>query len=49
MGFARERLAGYAAPKSVRFIDEVPKSLVGKLLRRAARDPFWKGRGRRIG
>ena len=44
----RERLAGYKVPKSVRFIDEVPKSAVGKLLRRAVRDPFWEGRERRI-
>ncbi|MGB3865972.1 MAG: AMP-binding protein [Xanthobacteraceae bacterium] len=49
MAFARERLAGYKVPKSVHFIDEVPKSPVGKLLRRAVRDPFWKGRERRIG
>ena len=49
MAFARERLAGYKVPKSVHFIDEVPKSPVGKLLRRAVRDPFWKDRDRRIG
>ncbi|MCO5129988.1 MAG: AMP-binding protein [Xanthobacteraceae bacterium] len=49
MAFARERLAGYKVPKSVHFIDEVPKSPVGKLLRRAVRDPFWQGRDRRIG
>jgi acyl-CoA synthetase (AMP-forming)/AMP-acid ligase II len=45
---ARTRLAGYKIPKSVRFIDEVPKSAVGKLLRRAVREPFWAGRERRI-
>lgn len=48
IAFARDRLAGYKVPKSVRFIDEVPKSPVGKLLRRAVRDPFWAGRERRI-
>jgi fatty-acyl-CoA synthase len=46
--FARESLAAYKAPKDVRFIDEVPKSAVGKLLRRAVRDPFWAGLERRI-
>jgi acyl-CoA synthetase (AMP-forming)/AMP-acid ligase II len=40
--FARERLASYKVPKSVRFIEQIPKSAVGKLLRRALRDPLWK-------
>jgi acyl-CoA synthetase (AMP-forming)/AMP-acid ligase II len=40
--FAHERLAGYKIPKSVRFIDQIPKSAVGKVLRRALRDPLWK-------
>jgi fatty-acyl-CoA synthase len=40
--FTRERLASYKVPKSVRFIDQVPKSAVGKVLRRALRDPLWK-------
>ena len=46
--FSRAALAAYKAPKDVRFIDEIPKSPVGKLLRRAVRDPFWAGRERRI-
>jgi fatty-acyl-CoA synthase len=45
---ARARLAGYKVPKSVRFIGEIPKSPVGKPMRRALRDPFWEGRERRI-
>lgn len=45
---ARAALAGYKVPKSVRFIDEIPKSAVGKLLRRAVREPFWQGHERRI-
>ncbi|MGB5598550.1 MAG: AMP-binding protein, partial [Thiothrix litoralis] len=34
----REHLAAYKVPKSVVFIDEVPKSAVGKMLRRELRD-----------
>jgi len=41
--FTRERLASYKVPKSVRFIEQIPKSAVGKVLRRALRDPLWKG------
>src|SRR5215471_12810528 len=42
--FVRTRLASYKVPKSIRFINEIPKSAVGKLLRRALRDPLWKDR-----
>ncbi len=42
--FTRERLASYKVPKSVRFIEQIPKSAVGKVLRRALRDPLWKTR-----
>jgi fatty-acyl-CoA synthase len=41
IGFCRERLAAYKAPKTVHFVDEIPKSPVGKLLRRALREPLW--------
>jgi fatty-acyl-CoA synthase len=44
----RKRLAGYKAPSSVRFVAELPKSPVGKVLRRALRDPLWEGRERPI-
>ncbi len=35
--FCRERLAGYKVPKQVVFMDELPKSSVGKILRRELR------------
>ncbi|HEY5531839.1 MAG TPA: long-chain fatty acid--CoA ligase [Candidatus Anoxymicrobiaceae bacterium] len=36
--FTRENLAAYKVPKSVEFIDELPKTAVGKILRRELRD-----------
>lgn len=36
--FARENLTGYKVPKLVEFRDELPKSNVGKILRRELRD-----------
>jgi acyl-CoA synthetase (AMP-forming)/AMP-acid ligase II len=45
---AHVHLAGYKAPKSVRFVEAIPLSPVGKPLRRALREPFWIGRERRI-
>ncbi len=40
----RSRLAGYKVPKHVHFVDALPLSAVGKVLRRALRDPLWEGR-----
>jgi fatty-acyl-CoA synthase len=45
---AHAHLAGYKAPKAVRFVESIPLSAVGKPLRRALREPFWAGRERRI-
>jgi acyl-CoA synthetase (AMP-forming)/AMP-acid ligase II len=38
MAFARERLAGYKLPTSVRFIDALPKNASNKIVRRRLRD-----------
>ena len=34
IGFCRERLAAFKAPRQVEFRHELPKSMVGKILRR---------------
>ena len=36
--YCRENLTGYKRPKKVEFRDELPKTNVGKILRRALRD-----------
>lgn len=36
--FCRERLTGYKIPRQVEFRDELPKTAVGKILKRALRD-----------
>ena len=38
VGYCREHLAAYKVPKFVEFISELPKSAVGKILRRKLRD-----------
>jgi long-chain acyl-CoA synthetase len=38
VAFCKERLAAYKAPKSVEFRDALPKSTVGKILRRILAD-----------
>jgi acyl-CoA synthetase (AMP-forming)/AMP-acid ligase II len=44
----RANLASYKKPQSVDFVDELPKSPVGKILRRAVREPYWAGKDRRV-
>jgi long-chain acyl-CoA synthetase len=38
VAFCKERLAPYKVPKLVEFIDALPKSAVGKILRRELQD-----------
>jgi long-chain acyl-CoA synthetase len=38
IAFAKERLAAYKYPRQVEFLDEVPKTVTGKLLRRELRE-----------
>ncbi|MDP6689057.1 MAG: long-chain-fatty-acid--CoA ligase, partial [Alphaproteobacteria bacterium] len=38
IAFCRENLTAYKVPKQIAFIDELPKSPVGKILRRELRD-----------
>ncbi|HKW71675.1 MAG TPA: AMP-binding protein [Candidatus Dormibacteraeota bacterium] len=48
IAFCGERLAGYKKPRSVDFVDELPRDAAGKLLKRKLREPYWAGAGRRI-
>ena len=48
IAFCGERLAGYKKPRSIDFVDELPRDAAGKLLKRGLRDPYWAGAGRRI-
>ncbi len=37
------------APKSIDVVDEIPRSAVGKVLKRKLRDKYWAGQARRVG
>ena len=39
--FCREHIAGYKAPRSVEFVDELPMSGAGKILKRELRRAYW--------
>lgn len=47
--FCKQHLAGYKCPKQIEFWNTLPRTVVGKLLRRDVRNKFWAGRERQIG
>jgi long-chain acyl-CoA synthetase len=46
--FCRERLAHYKSPRSVDFVDQMPRDPNGKVRKRELREPYWAGRERKI-
>jgi acyl-CoA synthetase (AMP-forming)/AMP-acid ligase II len=48
INFTRTRIAGYKTPKSVDFIEALPRNPSGKILRRNLRDPYWAGKDRQV-
>jgi long-chain acyl-CoA synthetase len=48
ISFCAARLAGYKKPRTVDFVEELPRDAAGKLLKRRIREPYWAGTGRHI-
>jgi fatty-acyl-CoA synthase len=46
---SRTLIAGYKTPKTIDFIDVLPRNPSGKVLRRELREPYWQGHERRVG
>ena len=46
--FCQGKMAGYERPKSVDFVDALPKSPYGKILKREIREWYWKDQERRV-
>jgi long-chain acyl-CoA synthetase len=46
--FARSRLAAFKTPRSIEFVNELPRLDSGKIQRRLVRERFWAGRDRQI-
>jgi fatty-acyl-CoA synthase len=44
----RQHLGGFKVPKSVEFIDSLPKGGTGKILKKVLREKYWAGRERRV-
>jgi acyl-CoA synthetase (AMP-forming)/AMP-acid ligase II len=48
IAFCKEHLAGYKAPRSIEFVESLPKNPQGKILKREMRENYWQGRERKI-
>jgi len=48
VGFARERLPKFKVPRSVDFVDSLPRSAAGKIQRGKVRAKYWQGHSRQI-
>jgi len=46
--FCRDKLASFKKPKSVEFLDELPKTGSGKIYKKVLRDKYWQGIGRKV-
>ncbi len=46
--YCREQLAGYKRPRSIDFVDELPRTGTGKVQKAKLRAPFWEGLDRSI-
>jgi long-chain acyl-CoA synthetase len=46
--WARERIAGYKLPKSVDFVEALPRNPTGKILKRELRKPYWGDKQRQV-
>lgn len=48
IAFCKERLGGYKSPKSVEFWDAIPKTPIGKIIRKEVKANFWEGKDRKV-
>jgi fatty-acyl-CoA synthase len=46
--YCRANLAGYQVPKSVEFVQSLPRNPSGKVLRKELRAPYWEGQEAKI-
>ena len=44
----KEKLGSIKTPKTIDFVTELPRSPVGKVLKKDLREPYWRDANRRI-
>ena len=48
LAWLKSRIAGYKVPKSIDFVESLPRNASGKVLRKDLREPYWAGMERRV-
>ena len=48
LDFCRDALPGFKRPRSIDFVEELPRNPNGKIMRKKVRDPYWEGAGRNV-
>jgi long-chain acyl-CoA synthetase len=46
--WSRDKLAGFKRPRSVDFVEALPRNASGKILKRTLREPYWANYERRV-
>jgi long-chain acyl-CoA synthetase len=46
--FVKERLPGFQRPRTIDYVDTLPRNAAGKVLRAQVRAPYWAGRSKSI-
>lgn len=46
--YAREHIAAFKCPKSIDFVDSIPRNPAGKVLKKILREPYWADHERRV-
>ncbi len=48
LDFARDRLPGFQRPRTIDYVETLPRNAAGKVLRAQVRAPYWAGRSKSI-
>lgn len=48
LDFAKDRLPGFQRPRTIDFVETLPRNAAGKVLRAQVRAPYWAGRSKSI-
>jgi acyl-CoA synthetase (AMP-forming)/AMP-acid ligase II len=48
IAFCKTRIASYKKPKSIEFVEKLPRLANHKIDKKALREPYWRGQARRV-